>query len=353
MSRRARRPTRLRLRPLLGTVAILITVAASAAAGLTVPAAASPPRTHGKAAGQHTTSRHDLSLPRLTLPRKVSRPAPRTLGGNPICGTLVAHPARITHVVWIMMENRSYAEVIGAPYITTLASRCGVATNYHNVSHPSQPNYIAMTSGRPLGALPTTDCPTFCPVSGPSLFTQTNSWRVYAESMPVNCVRHDAPPYVVHHTAAPYYTAVTNCASNDVPLTALNLAALPAFSMIVPNVDNDMHERTSSVAAGDVWLRTHLGAILASPTYRSGSTVVFLTWDEGGFPRHTNNCATNTTDAGCHVALLVMSPYTMPGTRWTNLANHYSLLAATEQLLGLPYLGQAAAAPSIRTAFRL
>jgi acid phosphatase len=170
------------------------------------------------------------------------------------------------------MENRSYSEVVKAPYISALSSQCGLATNYHNVSHPSQPNYIAMTSGRPMGALPTTDCPSFCPISGPSIFTQTSSWRVYAESMPGNCVLHDARPYVVHHTAAPYYSAVANCASKDVPLTALNLAALPAFSMIIPNVNNDMHERSSSVAAGDAWLRTHLGPILASPAYRGSSS---------------------------------------------------------------------------------
>lgn len=266
---------------------------------------------------------------------------------------MAAKPVHVSHVVWIVMENRSYSQVMGAPYISSLASKCAVATNYHNVSHPSLPNYIAMTSGRPMGQLPTTDCPTFCPVSGPSIFTQTSSWRVYAESMPGNCVRHDAGPYVVHHTAAPYYTSVKNCASNDVPLTALNLAALPRFSLIVPNKRNDMHENSSSVAAGDSWLRTHLGAILASAAYKSGSTVVFLTWDEGGTPRHTKNCATSTTDVGCHIALLVMSPYLRPGTRWTALANHYSLLQATEHLLGLAYLGQAAAAPSIRSAFRV
>jgi phosphatidylinositol-3-phosphatase len=123
--------------------------------------------------------------------------------------------------------------------------------------------------------------------------------------------------------------------------------------MIIPNVRNDMHEKSSSVAAGDSWLRTHLGPILASAAYRSGSTVVFLTWDEGGVPRQTNNCATNTTDPGCHVALLVMSAHLFPGTRWSGLSNHYSLLQATEQLLGLPGLGKASSAPSIRAPFRL
>jgi phosphatidylinositol-3-phosphatase len=269
-----------------------------------------------------------------------TKPQRSAAASNYTCGALVGRPAHITHVVWIVMENRSYSEVIGggAPYISTLAARCGVATNYHNVTHPSLPNYIAMTSGRQLGALPTTDCPIFCPVSGPSIFTQTTSWRVYAESMPGNCVRQDARPYVAHHNPAVYYTGVTNCATNDVPLTALNLGALPAFSLIIPNVFDDMHPLSSTVAAGDAWLRVHLGAVLTSRAYLSGSTAVFLTWDEGGTPRSTNDCATNTTDPGCQVALLGISPYTPPGSRWASLSNHYVLLRATQRLLRLPAL---------------
>src|SRR4051794_23761006 len=150
-----------------------------------------------------------------SAPRQKTAQAHRAT--NRICGTLVGHPVRVSHVIWVVMENRSYGEVIHAPYISSLASRCGVATNYHNITHPSLPNYIAMTSGRPRAALPGTDCSRLCPQSGPSIFTQTRSWKVFAESMPGNCVRHDARPYVVHHTAAPYYTAITNCATNDVP----------------------------------------------------------------------------------------------------------------------------------------
>ncbi len=46
-----------------------------------------------------------------------------------------------------------------------------------------------------------------------------------------------------------------------------------------------------------------------------------------------------------------LTPYTTPGTRWTVPADHYSLLRATEQLLQLPFLGQAATAPSLTQAF--
>ena len=73
--------------------------------------------------------------------------SPATASGP--CGTLTSPPT-YTHVVWIWMENHSYSSIIGssqAPYINSVATECGLATNYHNVSHPSLPNYVAATSG--------------------------------------------------------------------------------------------------------------------------------------------------------------------------------------------------------------
>jgi phosphatidylinositol-3-phosphatase len=356
---RSRRPSWMARHRVAGPVLVLAAISTLAAAGVGAAAQASShsTRTRAAAVAHVTASKHTVTHTAVTHTAVTHTAVTHTAGtqaaANQICGTRVAGSVRVTHVIWIVMENRSYNQVMPAPYISSLASHCGVATNYHNISHPSLPNYIAMTSGRSVNQLPATDCPNFCSVSGPSIFSQTSSWGVYAESMPGNCVRHDVRPYVAHHTAAPYYSALTSCASRDVPLTSLNLSRLPAFALIVPNISHDMHENSSSVAAGDSWLRTHLGAILSSPVYRSGSTVVFVTWDEGGTPRSTNNCATNTTDPGCHVALLVMSPFTQPGMRWSALANHYSLLKVTQHLLGLAYLGQSAAAPSLNAAFRL
>jgi hypothetical protein len=79
---------------------------------------------------------------------------------------------------------------------------------------------------------------------------------------------------------------------------------------------------------------------------------VFITWDEGE-GGHSNHCATNTTDVGCHVATIVISPTTEQGTKSGTLFNHYSLLRTTEQLLGLPLLGLAQSANGMQSAFGL
>jgi phosphatidylinositol-3-phosphatase len=61
-----------------------------------------------------------------------------------------APPTRYDHVVWIVMENHSFDQIIGAsdaPYINQLAGEHGLAASFYAESHPSLPNYIAMTSG--------------------------------------------------------------------------------------------------------------------------------------------------------------------------------------------------------------
>jgi phosphatidylinositol-3-phosphatase len=286
--------------------------------------------------------------------------ATRASGPNP-CGTLPLSSTKYTHVVWIWMENHSYGEIIGsseAPYINGLAGHCGLATNYHNISHPSLPNYIAATSGLPLRSLArfSSDCRPSkkCSTSASSIFAQVPSWRAYAESMPKNCSRKNKRQYAVRHNPPPYYTTLGECAVKDVPYTqlALDLArrALPGFSFVTPNLTDDMHDGT--IAQGDAWLQANLPAILGSSEYQGGSVVVFLTWDEGEGGIH-NECATNTTDAGCHVATIVISPSTAPGTKSATLFNHYSLLGTSAQLLGVPPLDEAAKAGSMLGAFNL
>jgi phospholipase C len=261
--------------------------------------------------------------------------------------------------VW--MENHSYGDIIGssqAPYINTLAGECGLATNYHNISHPSLPNYIGMTSGLGLAALKPfkTDCSPSkrCSTSAPSIFGQGESWKAYDESMPSNCNPSNSGEYAVRHNPPPYYTALSGCSTFDVPYSQLatDLAGgtLPAFSFVTPNLIDDMHDGT--VADGDTWLSNNLPVIFNSPEYQSGSTAVFVTWDEGEGGK-SNDCATNTTDIGCQVATLVISPSTVPGTTSSVLFNHYSLLRTAEDLLGLPELGLAASNQSMVSAFNL
>src|SRR6476469_1662544 len=55
------------------------------------------------------------------------------------------------HIVVVVEENHSFGEIIGnpqAPYINSLANSGALLTNYHAITHPSQPNYLALYAGR-------------------------------------------------------------------------------------------------------------------------------------------------------------------------------------------------------------
>src|SRR4029077_5272826 len=98
-------------------------------------------------------------------------------------GGKVAHEVGPRHAFVIVMENKSPAEAMTGPFTTSLAARYRVATNYHAITHPSVPNYLALTSGSTWGVtddsyhvLPTQDL-------GTQLTTAGVSWRAYMEGL--------------------------------------------------------------------------------------------------------------------------------------------------------------------------
>ena len=54
------------------------------------------------------------------------------------------------HVIIVIEENHGYEQIIGsdsAYFINRLARQGALFTNSHGVTHPSQPNYLAIFSG--------------------------------------------------------------------------------------------------------------------------------------------------------------------------------------------------------------
>jgi hypothetical protein len=244
------------------------------------------------------------------------------------------------------MENHSYSQIVGdptAPYETALAGQCGVATNYFAITHPSLPNYIALTSGDAQGI--TDDLgPGYHQLDVPSIFSQLGpgGWRSLLESMPAshNCSLVDSGLYAIRHNPAAYYTNIrTDCGTYDVRLGSTpDISA--RFTFIAPNKCNDMHD--CPVAAGDDWLKAFIPKLTSTAEYQAGSTAIFLTWDEDD-ARNTGN----------RVPTLVISPSTVPGTQSATTFSHYALLHTTEEMLALPFIGGVASAPSMRSGFNL
>jgi phosphatidylinositol-3-phosphatase len=267
------------------------------------------------------------------------------------CGIAHAAPRVYRHVVWIVMENKSWHDVMAssapAPNIKRLASLCGVASAFYGEAHPSLPNYIAMTSGGTQGVTDDAN-PSSHQLPANNLFHQVGNWRALEQSMPAPCTTSDSGNYAVRHNPPPYYVGLHSlCTARDVRLGAKpNVSA--RFTFVTPDVCHDMHASPCAstvpheVRAGDTWLGSFLNAVFATPQYRSDTTAIFVTWDE----------SSHGDPASQKIPTLVIAPSVHPGTVVTKHYDHYALLRTTEELLGLhKFLGSAASAPSMRAAF--
>jgi phosphatidylinositol-3-phosphatase len=233
-----------------------------------------------------------------------------------VCGWEARPPTHWDHVIWVWMENESYEQIVGrssARYLTRLANECGIATDYTAVSHPSLPNYVAATSGSTWG-IADDGPPSLHPISQPSVFSQVVAqgltWRTYG----ARCRRWDLPLGTI--AAGPL--------ASD-----LRGDRLTAFAVITPNLCDDMHD--CPIAAGDTWLRRWVSKIVSSPEYRSGTTALFITFDEGTVSNR--------------VATVVVSPSTRPATRSSTPFDH---IRSCGQPGSSSAFGRAWPAPAVR-----
>jgi hypothetical protein len=276
------------------------------------------------------------------------------------CGTVTGSP-RADEVLLIWEENHSYRSVIGNPDASEfnfLATKCGMATDYHAIDHPSLPNYLEMTSGALFDGPPwTSDCDAVdsCVTNAASIFSELvqakKQWRAYAESMTSSCQPASGGEYAARHNPAVYYLAVRRqCQAWDAPLGSARsgplhstLASGPDVSLITvtPNLDDDMHSGT--VAEANAWLTTWMPQIVGSAAYRSGQLAVIIAWDEGF----------GSGDQASSAPMIVMSASTKPGTRSTTPYNDFSVLRSISEITGVPPLAHAATATSLMPAFRL
>jgi phosphatidylinositol-3-phosphatase len=276
-------------------------------------------------------------------------------GSSTLCGSKEgSRSAGYRHVVVIMDENKSFADIIGprgsaarrhAPFLNHLARTCGLATNYRGITHPSHPNYMAITGGIPaIGSS-----------EGPNIFRQVRrsgeTWRVYNPSMPHRCQRTAAYPYKPgHNPGIAWLRIAEDCQRWDVNgrVLARDIAhhALPAYAFIAPDQCHNMHASCNP----------------RKGTVRAGRTAIFITWDEGSHGQSPDKLGENCLapihrhDQTCHVATLVLSAHVRPGTRSHQSFSHYSLLHTAERLLGYHrYIGHAddARTRGMRDAFGL
>jgi hypothetical protein len=241
------------------------------------------------------------------------------------------------HIYLIVMENHEYGAIIGssaAPYLNSLADRYGLATDYHAVAHPSQPNYLAMWAGSTLGVRDDGSHDLGARTVADQVDAAGRSWHVYAQGLPSECATVaiadggvdlvGAPgTYARKHEPAISFTSVSGDRARCARITRLETFSASAadLELIVPNQTNDMHDGT--IEQGDAFLRAFVPRIVDAPAFRN--SLLVITFDEG----------TTSAGGGGRVATVVVSPALRPGTRSDRPHDHYSLLRTIQDAWGL------------------
>jgi phospholipase C len=223
------------------------------------------------------------------------------------------------------MENASLTTALQAPPIERLAAKYALATNYHAVSSPSLPNYLAMTSGSTWGITDNEHHVLPAGGLGAQLTAAGVTWRAYMEGLTAAGCLSSPYPYALKHNPFAYYGG--SCPENVVALDALDADLAhdtPSLVWITPGLCHDGHD-CGLVEAG-AWLEELVGRIVTSPTWRARATL-FVVWDEGDGPSSV-------------VPLIVAAP-DVESRRVDTSYDHFSLLAAIEDQFGLPRLGAA------------
>jgi len=240
-----------------------------------------------------------------------------------------------THVIVVMEENHAYAEIIGsgqAPYINTLATQGALFTNSFAITHPSQPNYLALFSGSKHGIIDDS-CPhTFTGRSLESmLLAAGETFKGYSEDLPaVGSQVCTSGKYARKH--APWTDFSRDLASDNQPFSNFpsDFSKLPTVSWVIPNLDNDMHDGT--IQQGDRWLQTNLMAYVTWAQNNNSLLIVQFDEDDG--------------TSGNHIVTIFVGPMVKPG-KYSEKINHYNVLRTIEDMYGLPHLGRTASATPI------
>jgi hypothetical protein len=265
------------------------------------------------------------------------------------------------HVFLIMMENTGYDTLVGnpnAPWINSAIAKYGVATNYYGVTHPSQPNYIAATSGSTNGVADDNDTTINVPNIVDQLESNGKTWKAYMQSYALcngdplahacgdQLYERKHNPFISYQDVQSNPARVANIVDFSRFSTDLANNTVPDYAWISPDQCNDMHGRSTAgdcnfgnvsglIRTGDTFLANTVAAIQDSRAW-TGNSVIFIAWDESDFTNSgpsgfgdTRGCC-DANPGGGHVLAITIS-HSDHGSRSSDVAyNHYTMLRTIE-----------------------
>ncbi|MEZ0094771.1 alkaline phosphatase family protein [Streptacidiphilus sp. EB129] len=277
--------------------------------------------------------------------------------------------AHYDHVFVVVEENHGYADLIGnpaAPNLNALAAEYGSATQYYAVSHPSEPNYVAMLGGSTFGVADD-NAYYLNQVNAPSLISQLDGaqvdWKAYLQGLPhpgyqgicypANCngAPDKDPLYASKHNGVSNFTTSWNAAdrARQVPVDQLGAdlrsGRVPAFGYVVPSECDDQHgdppycvdsgnpggsdpQDQRLVAQGDAYLGGLVAEITGVGFWAQGNNAIDIVYDEGD----------DNTGGGGQTADVVVTSHGPRGLQDPTPYSHYSLLRTLQDNFGVDCL---------------
>jgi acid phosphatase len=242
------------------------------------------------------------------------------------------------HIVIVILENKHRSSVIGskqAPFLNKLAGKGATMTHSYGVTHPSQPNYLALFSGSTHGVR-SNACPQNLGKAdnlGHQLRTSGRTFIGYAESLPKTGFRGcGSGRYLRKHN--PWVNFDNLPRSTNRPFTDFprDYRKLPTVSFVSPNMCHDMHD--CSIRTGDRWMKKHFNRYARwAPRHNSW---LIVTFDE------------NAGGSVNPIPTIIVGANVRRGV-YPERLNHYGLLRTIEDAYGLPRLGHARSASKLST----
>jgi YVTN family beta-propeller protein len=255
-----------------------------------------------------------------------------------------ARVPRFDHVFLFYFENQDYRAIVGnrkqAPFLNGILPHASLLADLFAEAHPSDANYLALAGGSAFG-IPLTDPLEANPrytIHARNLGDLVNAaggtWKGYLQSANGSCDDTVHGNYWNDDLPWLYFADVRErpayCAAHVVPLAELrsDLASpstTPSLAWVGADDCDDMEG--CGIRAGDRFLASQLGSIMASPAWRTQRSLAIITFDEDAYDheRPAQRVATLVLgSAGVRAGYVSHVRYT-----------HYSLLRTIEAALGL------------------
>jgi hypothetical protein len=285
------------------------------------------------------------------------------------------------HVVIVVEENKDYDQIVGspdAPFVNRLRKEGANFTKMFGEEHNSQGNYFWMFSGSNHGVgfrdgVPDVKIRKERNLAA-SLIANRRTFKGYSEDLPaigsealvgpekatgnLRGYARKHVPWISFDNVPNGKTVRTSCnlRFEDFPTDEAGFASLPTVAFVIPNLQNDMHDRVQgfepeegvrlSIRKGDRWLEKNLGAY-----YRwagKNNSLLIVTFDEnddrGGYVGLTDPFVPADTrdgkDLQNQICTIFAGARIKPGDYDEGKGiTHINILRTLEAMYGLPRAG--------------